>query len=264
MVNAGVPYLQRHTVVEANGSKEVESVCLAPIALDGHVDRIRKTEIQIDALVVGFGLSPSVELTRMMRCEHRFDRFLGGWVPVRSNELETTQPNVFSVGDGAGIGGVEIAISEAELAALIIAQRVNGTSDLIAAIRRARQRLTRLNKFRFGLSHTFEGPESYLDLISPETIVCRCEELTAGEVIAALRRHQGDLGQVKYVTRISMGRCQGRNCLRTLADLGAKGERAGIDETLLPRMRPPARPISIATLLDEPIEPVQPPEVRTP
>lgn len=257
---AGTAYLPGHTIVEATGEDGVCSATIAPIARDGAADRGRARRFDVDAVVVGFGLSSSTEVTRMVGCRHRFAPLLGGWVPIRSDELETSEPGIYSVGDGASIGGVEIATAEGRLAAQAIVHRLGrGSEAALAAAKEASGRcLARLYRFRDGLNAAFQGPDSYADLVTPETVVCRCEDLMAETLTRSLRVNGGDLGRVKHATRITMGRCQGRNCLRTLSDLAGP---SAAEPASLPGMRPPARPIRIATLLDEPLDEARSPDM---
>lgn len=258
-----VAYSVGQTIVEAIGTGAVRAARIAPITRQGVVDRGRTRLVEADAVVVGFGLSPSVELTRMIGCAHSFDAALGGWIPIRSADLETSESGIFSLGDGAGIGGVEVATAEGRLAGLAIVRRLRGGGKAIdAALGHARARLARLYRFRDGLNRLFRGPASYLELLTPETTVCRCENLTAGRLTEALRACEGDLGQVKYATRLSMGRCQGRNCLRTLSDMADRD--ASEERAALPGMRAPARPVRLSDLLDEPLGDARPPDMTLP
>ena len=75
---AGVPVLYGHTVVEARGESSLAAVSVAPIGEHGNVDRRSTTVLDADCLVVGNGLAPSVELTRLLGCTHRYERLLGG------------------------------------------------------------------------------------------------------------------------------------------------------------------------------------------
>jgi len=86
------------------------------------------------------------------------------------------------------------------------------------------------------------------DLITPETVVCRCEEVTAGEVLEVLDEGAVELGEIKRMTRAGMGLCQGRMCSPALAVLLARrtGRRP---ETLdPPSVRPPVKPVPIEVL----------------
>src|SRR6185503_8532920 len=102
----------------------VSEAGLAPIDAAGAVDRARSRTLAVDTVVAGFGLTPSIELTRLLGCRHRWDARRGGFVPGRSDDLETSVPGVFAVGDGAGIGGAEVALAEGRLAGRLAAGRL--------------------------------------------------------------------------------------------------------------------------------------------
>ena len=109
-------------LIEALGEDAVQEVVLAPIDERGQVNRARRRTVPVDTLVVGFGLRPSIELFQLLGCALRFDRMSGGWLPVRNVDLETSRPNVFAAGDGAGIGGVERALAEGRLVGMLAAR----------------------------------------------------------------------------------------------------------------------------------------------
>ncbi|MCZ6533067.1 MAG: FAD-dependent oxidoreductase, partial [SAR324 cluster bacterium] len=121
---AGIPFLQRHTILAARGEGQVSE------AVIGRLDRNwapvpgSERSLEVDALAVGFGFVPNTELTRMALCAHRFDAELGGWVPERGQHMETTQPGIFAAGDGAGVAGAVVAEIEGRLAALGVLERL--------------------------------------------------------------------------------------------------------------------------------------------
>jgi thioredoxin reductase len=260
LLRARAPYRTGETVVAAEGDGEVRAVTLAPIDPAGRVDRARARPVEVDTLVIGFGLTPSVELTRLLGCAHAFDPLRGGWLPVRSPALETSKPGVFAAGDGTGIGGVELALVEGRLAGLGAAARLGRAQPGRDEGRRSLAACRgRLDRFRAGLERVFAPPASYLDLLTEGTVVCRCEEVTYGELSARLAEDDGAattaMVRLKAVTRTGMGRCQGRNCLATLAAIVARACGLAIDELTWPRVRPPARPIPLGDLLHEAIPP---------
>jgi NADPH-dependent 2,4-dienoyl-CoA reductase/sulfur reductase-like enzyme len=264
LLRARAPYRTGETVVAAEGDGEVRAVTLAPIDPAGWIDRARARQIEVDTLVVGFGLTPSVELTRLLGCAHAFDPLRGGWLPVRSPALETSAPGVFAAGDGTGIGGVVLAQIEGQLAGLGAALRLGRANTGRAEGRRRSlaARLSRLDRFRAGLERVFAPPASYLDLLTEDTVVCRCEEVTYGELTARLGEYVAGTGAavtgmiaLKAATRTGMGRCQGRNCLATLAAIVARAQGVAVERLVWPRVRPPARPILLGDLLHEVIPP---------
>jgi NAD(P)H-nitrite reductase large subunit len=81
-----------------------------------------------------------------------------------------------------------------------------------------------------------------------ETIICRCEELTAGEVRAAIRLGLSTVNEVRRYTRAGMGLCQGRTCGRLVAQLLAEETGRPLSDFLPATSRPPVRPVEVATL----------------
>ncbi len=266
LLRAGIPVRTGETVVEARGQEEVAEAVVAPIDPAGRVDRSRARSIRLDTLVVGFGFTPSVELSRLLGCAHRYDPLRGGWLPVRSGDLETSVAGVFAAGDGAGIAGVEVALTEGRLAGLAAAVRLGRCrpADAVNIARPLRARLARLSRFREGMDRLYAPPESFLGLLAPETIVCRCEEVTAGEFFQLLSEGVQSVNALKALTRTSMGRCQGRNCLGPLAALVARESGCAPADLVLPPARPPARPIPLEDLLHESLPPPVAPEMLLP
>jgi NADPH-dependent 2,4-dienoyl-CoA reductase/sulfur reductase-like enzyme len=263
----GIPLVHGETVIEARGDERVREIALAPINASGQVDRSRMRRMDVDTLVVGFGFTPSVELTDLLGCAHRHDGRLGGRVPVR-NDLETTVRNVFAAGDAAGIGGMEVALAEGRLAGLLASRRL-GRSPSASAVQEVRWRVQRLRCFRDAVGRLY-APPPFATLCTDETLVCRCEEVTLGELRARLDRGVTTVNALRAVTRTGMGRCQGRNCMATVLELAGTAARAGRmaarDGALLglPAPRPPARPILLSDLTWEELPPPRAPEMLLP
>jgi D-hydroxyproline dehydrogenase subunit alpha len=266
LARAGIALRWGHTVIEARGRDEVSEAVIAPIDRAGCVDRARARAVAVDTIVVGFGLVPATELTRLLGCRHEWRPARGGWIPWRSENLETSVPDIFAVGDGAGIGGAETAILEGRLGGFLAAERLGHCSgaEANAVGRRLRRRRWRLAQFRQGIEAMYGPPPDFLSLLTPETVVCRCEEVTAGQLLGGLERGPHSIEAVKTLTRVTMGRCQGRNCLGTVAALVARARRSRAADLAYPRVRPPARPVRLGDLLAEDLPPAAPPEIMLP
>jgi D-hydroxyproline dehydrogenase subunit alpha len=149
-------------------------------------------EIRIDAeaCALNLGFQPETGLARALGCAHRFtDSGLGRLETVTDEEGRTSLPGVFAVGDGAQIGGARIALARGRLAGLAAAR-------------------AQAFQVRCGAS----SPRRAFDAtIADATVLCRCEEVTAGALRAA-RAGRGTLAALKKETRAGMGRCQGRMC----------------------------------------------------
>ena len=249
-----VPFLSRHVIVEAKGGVRVEAAVVAPIAADGTVDRARARTLAVDTVVAGFGLVPASEVTRSIGCAHIHDEAKGGWIPVRDADLETSVPGVFAAGECAGAAGVEKALLEGELAGLAAAIKVGAAKGAGAETHRRglQRRLARLMAFRAAVEEIYRPPASLLALMCDDTVVCRCEEVTLAQARRWVQLEVTEANSLKAVTRMSMGRCQGRNCLPTLACLIAAETGTDIADIPLPRPRPPLKPIGVGVLAASP------------
>ncbi len=252
---AGTSFLTGQAVIEAHGSSALEAVSVAPIDHLGSVDRGSVTTLEADCLVVGSGLVPAAELTRLAGCAHHHDPLLGGWAPRRSADLETTVPGLYAVGDGAAIGGMELALAEGRTAVLAALLQRSPSASLRRRRRSLARRLDRLDRFRAAVADIFAPPETFLGLITPATPVCRCENVTLAELEKSAADGATGMVQQKSTTRLSMGRCQGRYCLATLADLVSTRRSSKVADLDWPKVRPPARPVRLGDLLHEAIPP---------
>lgn len=252
LARAGVPVLAGWTVTGAKGDEAVTGCRVAPIDTQGRLDRARERSFDCDLLVAGFGLMPSLELPRLIGAELAYDRRRGGWTVKRDADFQCSVPNVHVAGDGAGIGGAEMALLEGRIAARAVARKLGKQVPADDDLRRA---WAKRDAFRRGLEAIYAPPASFLDLMTEDTVVCRCEDVTVGDIAKRRSELAGSVTQVKATTRLSMGRCQGRNCLVTLAAMVAKDTGVDAAAIALPRPRPPLRPIPIGDLAFEDIPP---------
>jgi NADPH-dependent 2,4-dienoyl-CoA reductase/sulfur reductase-like enzyme len=149
-------------------------------------------EIACEYLGCGFHLVPNLELPGLLGCSIN-----GGYVIVDEAQ-QTSIPGLYCAGELTGIGGLEKALIEGEIAGLSAAGR------LASALYDQRDRLLR---FARRLDKTF-APRPELRAIGMEdTLVCRCEDVARGR-LAGL----GSFREAKLQTRCGMGPCQGRIC----------------------------------------------------
>ena len=245
----------RRIVVRAEGDGRVEAVVHA--AADAGWRPVPGTEERVaaDTLCVGYGFVPSVELLRLADCAFRYDEDLGGPVVVRDEWLRTSAPGIAAAGDGAGVAGSYVAVDEGRLAALGAALDLGFLSHEAAAAdaEPLRARLESKERFRRALRRLHRvGPGIY-ELASPDTVVCRCEEIMSAQVEEAVAA-SADISVVKMLTRVSMGLCQGRNCQRQVLATIARRHGGTIGELPLATPRAPARPVAIGAVADASIE----------
>lgn len=82
-----------------------------------------------------------------------------------------------------------------------------------------------------------------------DTLVCRCGEITRGEILEAIREGARSVDEVKRMTRAGMGICQGRTCGRLVAQVIQEETGLAMAEIGLSRSRPPVRPIRADVLV---------------
>ena len=255
LVRDRVPLRYRRIVVRADGNSRVERVLHAAVDEDWRVVAGTEEEVEADALCVGYGFLPSAELLRLAGCDFDYEEDLGGPVVIRDAWLRTSIEHISAAGDGTGVRGSYVAIDEGRLAALGVALDLGALSAGDAA-RRAepvRRRLGRKEAFRRALRPLHAvGPGIY-ELATGNTVVCRCEELTAAELDRAIAGST-DLNAIKAVTRVTMGMCQGRNCQRHVAAAIARRYGVSINDLPVATVRMPVRPVAIGAVADASIE----------
>ncbi|MDY0743608.1 FAD-dependent oxidoreductase [Paucibacter sp. R3-3] len=173
---------------------------------DGRLEALQLDDgrrIDCDMLGIGFGLQPNTGLASALGC--RIDNTTGA-IAIDAQQ-RTSQPAVWAAGECCGVGGVDKALAEGEIAALQILGE--GTP---APLRRRHERAL---AFAARLSGTFTlRPELLRPPEAGDTIVCRCEDVTIGAL-----RAQPSWRDAKLQTRCGMGACQGRICKPIVRDL---------------------------------------------
>ena len=233
---AGVPVLWGSTPLACEGEGRFAALVLATPA--------GERRIAADACALNLGFQPETGLARALGAEHRFvDDGLGRLETVTDADGRTSLPAVFAIGDGAAIGGARVALARGRLAGLAAARDLGLAAPDDPA---ARVALRRALDFQAALWRIFAAPPFDVAAIAETTILCRCEEVTAGTLRRAQAEGAVTLGALKKATRAGMGRCQGRMCGATLARLtGATGE-VGFAAP-----RAPVKPVPAAALMLE-------------
>lgn len=240
---AGVPVLWSHGIVAAEGGERLEQVRYAPLGADGAPRLGEAVAVPADALCLGYGFIPSTEIARALGCSHRLvDRHLGYLATETAEDGATSLPGVFAVGDGVDLGGSKVAQARGTLAGIAAATQLGFADSDPEQGRRARTDLRRAEGFQAALWSIYQAPPPRLDAVPDEAMLCRCEEVTFGQVRAEIAAGHDSLAALKRNTRLGMGRCQGRYCAATAALLleQATGRPRAAEQYLAPRL--PAKP----------------------
>jgi D-hydroxyproline dehydrogenase subunit alpha len=246
---AGVPVLWSAQVTALHGDERVRNA------------QVGEHRIEIDVAALNLGFQPEVGLSRALGILHRFvDAGLGHLATETGEDGRTSLPSVFAVGDGATLGGVRVAMARGRLAGLAAARDLAFDATDDPAARGASRRALH---FQDALWRIFRAPAFDANAIADDTIICRCEEVTAGCLRAELASGLASLPALKKATRAGMGRCQGRFCAATVARLCPDTP----DDWSFAAPRAPLRPVPalplafeasefVAPLLDVPATPV--------
>lgn len=210
---AGVQYLTGCWPIAAQGDDKLASVRLRQGRRSWHVS--------CDYLACGFHLVPNLELAQLLGCETANGS-------VRVDEFQQTSvPRIYSAGESTGIGGLELSLVEGQIAGHAAA----GNQDEARKLVRLREKHCR---FANVLNRTFALRDELKNLAAPETIVCRCEDVTFDRLLA-----HNSWRAAKLYTRCGMGPCQGRICgasLEFLLDWHTES------------VRPPVFPVRVESL----------------
>jgi thioredoxin reductase/bacterioferritin-associated ferredoxin len=226
----GVPFMWSHAIVCAEGSGRVASATVARVDADWRPRPGSERTFAVDAVATAYGFLPSVELARALGCA------LAGERVAHDADMRTTVPHVFVAGEAAGVGGADLALVEGE-----IAGRAAAGHRARRALRRRRRRGA---AFARVLDDLFGPRAGLLELADAATTVCRCEDVTAGDLDAAIAAGARSMGALKVATRCGQGPCQGRICAHLVAARAPDVEDARFSS------RPPVRPVALSTLAD--------------
>ncbi len=206
-----------------------------------------ETNAEVDAILMNDGFEPQNEILRLLAARMDYDPAFGHLRCQRSETCETSVKGLFAVGDCAGLGGAPAARAEGRIAgATAAAQAGYGDGYDLFAEHRALSRHRRFQKWLWRLN--VSTPRT-LDPTLPDTIVCRCEEITLEQILDGLDTSPGHVGTLKRATRVGMGRCQGRYCGPAAMRMVAEATGQPIDDLSFFAPRVPIKPVSIAAIL---------------
>ena len=237
-----VPIYFDSLVSAAKGENALREIEIS--SLDGKMKRVMNT----DTLCIGYGFVPSHELSLAAGAHQAFKN--GQWVPVRNDVMQTSVQGVFVAGDSAGINGAIMAEYEGGLSAIGAAKYLGVISDHEAEKRQRPlyEKIRKEKKLREVFDRIMKLPDRVYELADDDTIICRCEDLSLGELRGVVKRSGPDINEFKRLTRAGMGLCQGRTCSTSLRHILAKSTGTAPDKIGVLTPRPPFKPITLGQL----------------
>ncbi|MDC6378880.1 NAD(P)/FAD-dependent oxidoreductase [Pseudomonas graminis] len=241
---AGIDWYQGVTNIRIEGESQAKAINFSHNG--------SKHQIACDLVLLHQGVIPNTHPTLSISATHCWDEGQVCWVADQDRWGELSVPGFFIAGDGAGVNGAEAAALQGRLAGIGIAMslKVVCEKDAEAEAQPVRSEWNKYRRIRPLLERLYR-PTTDLQLPADDTIICRCEEVTAGAVrqYAAL----GCLGpnQTKAFGRCGMGPCQGRQCGLAVTQILAASRQVSPGEVGYYRIRPPLKPITLLELATE-------------
>lgn len=245
-VKAKVRVIKGVTRLEARGEGK-----LAELAYEAGG---RPGVLALDVLLLHQGVVPHVNLAMAADIKHIWDEVQLCFRPVLDEDGGTSVEGIAIAGDGAGIAGGEAAYERGRLAALaavraLAPDRLGGLPQRAAVV----AALARVTRGRAFLDRLFQ-PAKAFRVPADETIVCRCEEVSTGDIRQSVNVGATGPNQMKAYRRCGMGPCQGRLCGLTVTEVIADARGKTPAEIGYYRLRAPVKPVSLAEIASIPVD----------
>ena len=211
--------------------------------------RLTNYELPADTLLLHQDVIPNIRLPLAAGCDIDWDLQQKNWTVATDQWGRSSNADIYVVGDGSRITGAEASARQGRLAGLHASHQLGKISDsklevLSGPVVKSRKRHLSIRPF---LDSCYTPSTRYL-VPDDATLVCRCEEITAGEIRAAVRLGCTGPNQVKSFTRCGMGPCQGGQCSSTVSLIIAEQLDKPMAEVGCLRVRPPLSPITLGQL----------------
>ena len=231
--------------------RDVSILGKAAVDAVSFVSKGRRETIPAKLVCLHEGVVPNTQLTRSIGCAHLWDARQQAFRPQLDRWGNTSIEAIQIAGDGGGIAGAQAAESSGRIAVLEAARALGRVTERERDRRAAAERrtLARLLRGRPFVDALF-GPRLARRPPADDTIVCRCEDVTAGQVRQAVREGCQGPNQAKSYLRCGMGPCQGRFCGLSVSQIIAAERGASMDDVGYYRIRPPIKPIALGALAE--------------
>jgi NADPH-dependent 2,4-dienoyl-CoA reductase/sulfur reductase-like enzyme len=233
-----VPHYKGVTNINALGKTAVTSV-------DAECGS-KKLSFEAEMLLVHFGVIPDTHIYRLVGCHLEWEKHQRYWYPSTDDWGRTNFEQIFGAGDATGVSGALAAEFKGELAALEVAY-CQGILPKYERDHLAESPLGKLKKDGYPrpLIDSVFAPDRKQFSFENSTVLCRCENITVGNIRDVVREGVTDLNEVKAITRCGMGPCQGRMCGPALGEIVAAERESSIPDAGLFTIRPPLKPIPL-------------------
>jgi NADPH-dependent 2,4-dienoyl-CoA reductase/sulfur reductase-like enzyme len=250
---SGVPWYRRATHLSVSGTDKVQALNFRHNGAD--------IALPADVLLLHHGVVPNSQITRLLRLAHQWSDTQLCWQPIVDEWGMSDRSGIWVAGDGRGIDGARAAEASGTLTALQIARSLGriSESERETLAMPWRRTLAKERAVRPFLDALYRPPE-WIGAPSDDTIVCRCEEVSAGRIRMMASMGCAGPNQTKFFSRCGMGPCQGRLCGITVTQILSAARMESPESIGAYRIRAPLKPIplrSIASLRDKRAAPIE-------
>jgi len=182
VVRAGVPIYTSHTIKKALGNENniVNKAIISKVDKDWNCIAGSEKILNVDTITLAAGLKPLIELAMMHGCETRFLPEMGGWIPLHDENMESSYPGIYIVGDASGVEEANTALEEGKMAGISAAEKL-GYLD--------KDNANEINNIiRKRLSGLRMGPFGEKRLHAKKKIIDEFYQLKAGSDVNAIRK----------------------------------------------------------------------------
>ena len=208
--------------------------------------------IEANVILLHQGVVPNTQFTWSLRASHRWDDAQLCFTPQTDSWGELDVTGIFVAGDGGGIAGAQAARAQGEVTALAIAAQLEAIDQATCKQTAAPllRRLADARRIRPFLDSLYR-PRDENRVPQDDVLVCRCEEVSAGEVRRIVALGCEGPNQAKSFGRCGMGPCQGRMCGLTVTEVIADARKVPPASVGYYRIRPPIKPLTLGELAGE-------------
>lgn len=236
-----VPIYSGSTELCIEGEAQVEAIRFK--------NRGKQVRISTSLLLLHQGVVPNTQLSLSTGAAHIWSAEQLSWQPVTDEWGRLGESSIYVAGDSRGIVGAQASAIQGRLAALAIGKNLGVAQDFSDRVAALRGELSRHTHIRPFLDALYKPLEENRIPQNDDTIVCRCEEVTAGQIRRYVELGCKGPNQTKAFGRCGMGPCQGRFCGLTVTETIAQARGVDPSDVGYYRIRPPVKPVMLGNFV---------------
>jgi len=239
----GVPVYAGARDLAVQGTDHVQAICF------NHQGKNKRIETRL--ILLHQGVVPNTQLSWSLEVKHTWSNVRVCWEPQTDRYGQIEDTNIYVTGDSRRIVGAKASASQGRLAVIAIAKTLSRQPNANFLPRESvvHKRLWRQLLSRPFLD-TLYRPAQRIPK-EDSVVVCRCEEVTAGQIRKYVEIGCQGPNQTKAFGRCGMGPCQGRLCGLTVTELIANARGVSPSQVGYYRIRPPIKPVTLGELVGD-------------